>query len=240
MDRDLPALSRPQMNEDSPSWIDEGHQRLREHLEFPATPKSLAKALPPCLDDDGDQNQTIATSNTVQLLPDFLLFQDEALPCVDVRIAFQERIRCVAQPTITFMPEYPGYLWGAVTSHIATRDDGTRVHFEDITEPATNPAVSRMRIAIGSGGATHWLEVQRQGDASCITVADIQKTVIEWMRGASRTRRSGSPRFSDWVTLIDEDGVEIELEVWIWKGLRPLDNTLENWELEFAEEVTDC
>jgi hypothetical protein len=135
------------------------------------------------------------------------------------------------------MPEYPDYLWGAVTGHITSRDDGIRVHFQEITEPATNPAVSRMSIATSPGGA-NWLEVQRQREASYVTVADVQRTVIDWLQQVRTLEgpRREKPNFSSWVRLTDDDGQEIEIEVWTWRGLKPLDETMERWSLQYADD----
>ncbi|KXN81179.1 hypothetical protein AN958_05894 [Leucoagaricus sp. SymC.cos] len=133
------------------------------------------------------------------------------------------------------MPEFPGYLWAAASDHIRTRDSRMRIHFEEIIEPATNPPVSRMRIATGSNESARWIEVNR-GEVPYVTVVDVQRGVIRWMKEASTRALSGgatSPRFSSWVRLVDSDGMEIEVELWTWRGLTALDEGLENWGLEY-------
>ncbi|KAJ3574920.1 hypothetical protein NP233_g1440 [Leucocoprinus birnbaumii] len=229
-------LSAPDVRSAKKHEENEAPSRRFGHV---AAPKLVPKLLPPCPSDNAVYDQDIGAGNVAQLLPDCLLFQNEAWPSVSGILAFQNRNRYVAQPTITFMPEYPGYLWGGVTSYIDPRDDGLRVHFEEVTEPATNPAVRRMRIlASSSGSPNHWLEVSRREDTPFVMVADVQRTVIEWMKETSLSRPvNASPRLSNWITLTDEDGKEFDLEVWIWRGLEALDDTMENWVLKLADDA---
>ncbi|KXN81180.1 hypothetical protein AN958_05895 [Leucoagaricus sp. SymC.cos] len=142
------------------------------------------------------------------------------------------------------MPEYPEYLWGATASHVTRSEGGRRVHFEEINEPATNPTVSRMRIATGSlsDQSTHWLEVLRR-EAPFVTIADVQRAVIGWMKQVKSTiHKQGvgseaGPELSSWIRLTDDDGDEIEVEVWTWRGLEPLDGSIESWQLKYSEDA---
>lgn len=206
--------------------------RTLQNLRYPPGPRLSPIEIAP--DTEHPQQIINITSGEDQLLPSALLFQHDALPKVDPRLAFQERQRPVAQPTITFMPEYPDYLWGAATNQVTSRarEDGMRVHFEEITEAATNPPVSRMSIWTGIPGGWQIVEAS-QRERQYVAVVDIQREVIGWMKGVEQNASSkgASAGLSRWVRMTDWDGTEVEVEVWVWRGLQPLGTTMEMWEL---------
>lgn len=201
--------------------------RNLQNLRYPPGPGLSPIEISP----DPEHQLVTVMQGEDQLLPSALLFQHDAKPKVDPRLAFQERQRPVAQPTITFMPEYPEYLWGAATNQVTSREEGMRVHFEEITDAATNPPVSRMSIWTGASGG--WQIVEAQRERQYVAVVDVQRKVIGWMKGAEQhaSARGMSNDLSRWVRITDWDGTEVEVEVWVWRGLRPLGATMEMWEL---------
>lgn len=205
----------------------------RPNIVYPSAPRIRLRELP--LEDEAIHHQQMVniSDGSNQLLPPILLFRNNLLPRIDARLAFQERARAVVRPTITFMPEFPEYLWAAVGAQVTRRDD-VRVHFEEIADAATDPPVSSMRMTTEFGG---WIVIDSREGTPYVTVADVQKAVIRWMK-ETRTRpssRERAVRFSSWVRVTDDNGTELEVEVWVWRGLTPLPGNIENWALHLCK-----
>lgn len=212
----------------------QGQYDLHRNVLHPGAPKLVPRELPAEEEQIQFRQAVTISHGDDQLLPMALLFQNDATSGMDARLAFHKRQRPVAQPTITFMPEYPEYLWGAVGHHITRSDNDMRVHFEAITEPATNPPASRMRIVTEFGD---WFVVEPQDGCGYVTVQDVQRRVIRWMQEISSRTDPGetTTSLSRWVRIADWDGAEIEVEVWMWKGLMRLGETTETWCLKLGE-----
>jgi hypothetical protein len=171
-----------------------------------------------------------------QWIPQHSLFFNDISPRVDGRLALRGEPRAIAQPLFALVPTNPessDYLWGAVGIQVLGDDDSPSIDFERVFDPATEPPVVQMVIHTDAGNS---ITVDAEQGSPYVTVLDVQREIIRWMK-EMRTR-SGiddlTGQFSRWVRMVDDDGAEIEVEVWVWKGLRPLSMDLINWHLHLC------
>ncbi|KAF9444559.1 hypothetical protein P691DRAFT_333801 [Macrolepiota fuliginosa MF-IS2] len=206
--------------------------QLPRTVQHPAAPRLIPGPLPRDTAPIHQRPVIVALGNG-QVLPTALLFQNDAVAGIDARLAFHTRPRPVVRPAITFMPEFPEYLWGAVDDHVSYRESPMRIHFDEEPVPATNPPVHMMRIDTGFGD---WLIIEPRRGSHYVSVVDVQRTVIQWMKEIRfRAGETDRLRLSSWVRVADGEGTELEVEVWVWMGLMHLGGTMETWVLKLIE-----
>jgi hypothetical protein len=198
-------------------------------FQHPRAPKMLPKELP-AIDQSIQQHPIAINFGEGQWIPHNLLFHNDIRPGIDYRLAYSNEPRAIAQPSFTCIPN----TWGAVGTIVMDGGDETKgVGFEEAFDPTTRPLVTRMVILTDTGNRI--IADAGQGRSS-VTVVDVQ-AVINWMK---ETRTSSginnlTRRFSRLVRMIDDDGSEAELEVWVWKGLRSLSTDMIHWHLHLCE-----
>src|SRR5262249_54978432 len=132
-----------------------------------------------------------------------------------VELRHHETIRPVVKPVPSDMPAYEGHRWGA-RDQDGSETRGLNIHFPDSTAPATNPPATRMKLARPSpfGGI---LVVRPTIGNQFVSVVDVQRTVIAWMRWEQPHVQDEGPQLTGTTIARARDGTTREVDVWVWK-----------------------
>ncbi|EKM84398.1 hypothetical protein AGABI1DRAFT_124707 [Agaricus bisporus var. burnettii JB137-S8] len=223
------AVAFPRTAQDS-----NGISSTRSAIQHPSAPRMVLNELP-TIDEPTQQHPIVINHGIGQWIPEVLLFRNDIRPKVDSRLAYGNESRAIALPSFTCTLVTPAHLWGAVGNPVLVRgNDRKRVSFEQAFDPATEPSVMRMIIRTDTDNII--IADAGQGQ-SYVTVVDVQRAVINWMK-ETRTRsgiNSLTRRFSKRLGMVDGDGTEAEVEVWIWKGLMSLSTDMAHWHLHLCD-----
>jgi hypothetical protein len=117
---------------------------------------------------------------------------------------------------------------------LGEENDRTSIDFERVFDPATEPPVVQMVIRTDTD---NFVTVDAEQGSPYVTVVDVQRAIIHWMKETYGTSGDNNltRRFSRWVRMLDDDGTEVEIEIWVWKGLSSLSTDMVNWYLHLCE-----
>jgi hypothetical protein len=140
---------------------------------------------------------------------------EQQLQLLAVELRHQEFIRPVVKPVLSDMPPYIGHGWGAYNEHMSVMG-GLNIHFANSTVPATIPPQVRMRLARPFGGI---LVVTPMIGNQFVSVGDVQRTVIAWMRWEQPHVQDEGLQLTGRTTAWARDGTTRVVDVWVWRGL---------------------
>ncbi|KAJ3555347.1 hypothetical protein NP233_g12233 [Leucocoprinus birnbaumii] len=134
---------------------------------------------------------------------------------IDAELRRSHERRPIVQPFSSDLPPYEGHLWGAVNDYRQAAG-GRAIHFLDSRAPATQPPTRTMEVITGRNRS---IPIFPRTGNEFVTVGDVQRVVIAWMRSIDKLERlhGQSADLSEmWPVHQDLDG---GIEVWMWRGL---------------------
>ncbi|KAJ3561506.1 hypothetical protein NP233_g10149 [Leucocoprinus birnbaumii] len=134
---------------------------------------------------------------------------------IDVELRRSHEHRPIVQPFSSDLPPYEGHLWGAVNDYRQAAG-GRAIHFLDSRAPATQPPTRSMEVITGSNRSIRIFP--GTGD-EFVTVGDVQRVVIAWMRSIDKLERlygHSAELSAMWPV---HRGLDDDIEVWMWRGL---------------------
>ncbi|KAJ3555064.1 hypothetical protein NP233_g12294 [Leucocoprinus birnbaumii] len=137
-------------------------------------------------------------------------------PIVDIELQRTLDRHPVVLPFSSDLPPYEGHLWGAVYNYRQAAG-GRAIHFIDSTAPATQPPIRSMEVITGGSRS---LPIFLRSGNEFITVGDVQRVVIAWMRSIDRLERLHGHHtglLEMWP--VYQGSVGVNIEVWMWRGL---------------------
>lgn len=171
----------------------------------------------------------VRAGNNQTLSSNLLIRQEPRV--LNINLENREIPRPVVSPVISDMPGYPGHMWGAVNGDVDNAGDGRIVHFADSMAAATNPPQMRLVIITTWGEA---LVVEPRIGSQHVSVGDVQRTIIAWMRTieqAAQTRGQRT-RLTRRIVVRARDGTVMEVEVWMWRGLVRVGGSIGIWAIQ--------
>lgn len=185
--------------------------------EYPPTPMMRPIALPPV----GDALPTPTTSHSPQVRDSGQHWH------LNHALRYHDSICAVVKPVLSDMLPYPGHRWGA-RDQDGNSPGELNVHFAYSAVPATDPPLTRVRLAKPFGG--HLVVTPTIGN-QYVSVGDIQKTVTAWMRWEEPHFQYEGIRVTGKKTARARDGTTMSVEVWVWKGLTKARGGTDLWEI---------
>ncbi|KAJ3561508.1 hypothetical protein NP233_g10151 [Leucocoprinus birnbaumii] len=134
---------------------------------------------------------------------------------IDVELRRSHERRPIVQPFSSDLPPYEGHLWGAVNDYRQAAG-GRAIHFLDSRAPATQPPTRTMEVITGSNRSIRIFP--GTGD-EFVTVGDVQRVVIAWMRSIDRLERLYGQNADLSEMWPIHRGLDNDIEVWMWRGL---------------------
>lgn len=143
---------------------------------------------------------------------------------LDFELEYQCLPRPVVDPTVSFdMPPCTGHMWGA---------RGPYIYFAYNTAPATNPPLMRLRLMTPGPYGTK-LDVIPAASNQFVTVGDVKRVVITWMRGVEEmTYGLKSPALVQRITVRGRDGTAMAVDAWSWRGLVKVKDSVDLWAIQ--------
>lgn len=149
----------------------------------------------------------------------------EIICYLNASLRYHESLRAVVKPLLSDMPPYPGHCWGA-RDEDGICEGALNIHFAYSTIPATYPPKTRMRLARPFGGK---LIVTPTVGNQFVSVGDVQKAVIAWMRWEQPHVQDEGFRLTGREIARARDDTTVSVEVWVWRGLTSVGGDL--WEI---------
>jgi hypothetical protein len=146
---------------------------------------------------------------------------------LNAALRFHNCIQPVVKPVLSDMLPYPGHRWGAKDPDSSCGGE-LNIHFPCSMTPATDPPLTRMRLSRPFGGK---LVVIPAVGNQFVSVGDVQKAVVAWMRWEQPHVRDDGLKFTRRENVRAQNGLTMSVEVWIWRGLTKSIGEADVWEI---------
>lgn len=205
-----------------------GDQQTIQRIIYPPTP--MIPTIPLPIEDEYSSRTTTSATRNSGRQPLIARPAREQPWSVNVNavLAYQRSLRPVVEPIVSDMPAYPGHMWGARDPYVDDRTTrGQTVHFASSSAPATNPPLVQLRLATPHNRR---LVVHSTVGNSFVSVSDVQRTVIAWMRRVEEmTYGQEGPGLTRKKRVRARDGTTMEVNVWVWSGLVKMEGGIDLW-----------
>ncbi|KAF9443215.1 hypothetical protein P691DRAFT_788325 [Macrolepiota fuliginosa MF-IS2] len=150
---------------------------------------------------------------------------------INTELEYRDIPRAVVSPVISDMPGYTGHMWGAAREDLGGVGEGRMVHFVDSMAAATNPPQASLWIMTPQEETL--LVGPRVGNAH-VSVGDVQRAVIAWMRRIEYQARTEGRIFGLTQRKLVQirDRTVMEVVVWMWRGLLQVGGRLDLWAIQ--------
>lgn len=200
-------------------------QQTIQNIVYPPAPMIQTIPLPPV---DSSGTATAAAVSPSRPRPLGAHSARERRWILNSVLKCHEFLHPVVEPIVSDMPSYVGHMWGARDHYINGSIRGKTVHFADSAVSATNPPLARLRLAAPNGDR---LIVNPTIGNDFVSVGDVQRTVIAWMRRVEQmTYRQEGPGLTRRKTVRASDGMaSMDVDVWVWRGLVKVEGRIDLW-----------